>query len=69
MQNSQFTSKDALKIQAKQLKDYEYRLKPEMYAKLKKWIDLMNQDVNENPNTVVRGTDIQNFVSNNLRPL
>lgn len=65
MKNQEFTLEQGLKIQSEQLKEWEKIMKPEVYEKLKIYIDASNTTATTG-NQVLRGYSIQNWISNNL---
>lgn len=62
---SEFTMNDALKVQKEQLKGWQKILKPEAFDKLQKHAEEKNK-ITKDPYKVFRGTDIHNFIHNNL---
>lgn len=63
--DKQFTLKEALQVQADQLKEWKSILKPEKYKLLETYA-LKNNKGKVSPYHIFRGTDISNWVANNL---
>jgi hypothetical protein len=62
---NKFTVKDAIKIQAEQLKGWKKVLKPEKYLVLQAWCIVTNQGQTR-ADSIKRGTDLDNYIHNIL---
>jgi len=65
MAKEEFTINHAIAVQTRQLKDYEYALKPEIYARLKALITEENCKA-VLPCHIVRGVEIDNILWNEI---
>ena len=65
MSDQEFTLEQGLEIQSSQLKEWQKIMKPEIYNKLRVYIETSNNTA-KTGNDVLRGYSIQNWISNNL---
>lgn len=61
-----FTVQQGFNVQIQQLNEWKSILKPEKYDQLLRWIDGCNMSPMKSGYEVVRGTDIDNWIMNNL---
>lgn len=60
-----FTTQDGINIQTKQLLEWKSILKEECYWKLEEWATKNNNKA-ENGYNITRGTELDNWIANNL---